>query len=251
MLGSPKRTKFKLITGVLLHNFEHCLGKIIIERMNKLESAIPIKKAIIFDLDDTLVDTFQCKWDQHKETARRFYGIDLDESTLKLHWGKPSRELVEEFYISDDTVDEKLQKFRSLDNHFLKTLKAETLPTLGSLATSGIILGIVSNARKESAHNDLQRLKLPTDYFDFIHTYEDTGTYKPDPAAFTLATSHLRTRDIEDITYVGDSLADFEAARGAGLKFIGVTTGITTESEFTSAGAINVIRSLHELLPLA
>lgn len=209
------------------------------------------KKAIIFDFDDTLVESWPHKWAQHQAVAQRFYNIDLDESTLRKHWGKPSKELVQHFYENRQSTEQMLKNFHSLDKAYPKTLISTTTKTLGQLSSSGYVLGIVSNARKESLQHDIDSLRLRRTCFDFIHAYEDTHAYKPDPRAFNRAKIELRTRDIEHVIYVGDSLIDLEASRSAGIPFIGVTSGLTSKQEFLQAGAVRVIQKLDELLKLA
>lgn len=44
-------------------------------------------KAVIFDLDDTLLKTAVIKWKHHKAVADKFYGIELTDKTLGEHCG--------------------------------------------------------------------------------------------------------------------------------------------------------------------
>ena len=62
---------------------------------------LPIK-AILFDHDDTLVATIQAKWAQHKFIAKTFYGKDLQDDEIRLHWGKPYSVLIRLLYNTDD-----------------------------------------------------------------------------------------------------------------------------------------------------
>ena len=55
-------------------------------------------KAVLFDHDDTLVGTFEAKSKQHQYIAKKWYGIDLPESLIRQHWGKPLNELYKFFY---------------------------------------------------------------------------------------------------------------------------------------------------------
>ena len=80
--------------------------------------------------------------------------------------------------------------------------------------------------------------------FDIIHGIEDTKVYKPDPKALEPMLAGLKKRGI---TYVGDSLNDFYAAQAAGVDFVGVIRGVTTENEFKEAGVNRTVASLYEL----
>ncbi len=57
----------------------------------------------------------------------------------------------------------------------------------------------------------------------------------------------LGINDKKTILYVGDALNDFYAARGAGLDFVAVTTGLTDKDSFAQAGVNKVVTSLAEL----
>src|SRR3989338_7671041 len=69
----------------------------------------PRYKAVIFDFDDTLVESRAQKWAQHKHVAKKFYNIDLKEEIILKHWGKPLPTLVAELYQNSDTP-EKINK---------------------------------------------------------------------------------------------------------------------------------------------
>jgi beta-phosphoglucomutase-like phosphatase (HAD superfamily) len=51
-------------------------------------------KAVLFDFDDTLVESRRMKWDHHKFAAKYFYNLDLTDDDIKEHWGKPMAELL-------------------------------------------------------------------------------------------------------------------------------------------------------------
>jgi HAD superfamily hydrolase (TIGR01509 family) len=209
-----------------------------------------IKRAILFDLDDTLVCSMQIKMLQHKEAAKRFYNVEIDDNKLKNHWGKPTKELVQILYGSIEPPEKLVKIFHSLDADFPKEAIPKAPYVVGQLAHNGVTMGIVSNARKHGVRDDLVKLNFALEHFHFIHTFEDTGVYKPDPGVFNKALKALGSLDIDHIVYVGDNLNDFEAARRAGLDFIGVTTGLVTVESFEAAGAERIIQTLEELLPL-
>ncbi len=77
----------------------------------------PEIKAILFDHDDTLVQTIKSKWAQHKYIAKTFYHKNLKDEELRLHWGKPFTELVELLSLTvlqSGTIFPKRTKFFSL-----------------------------------------------------------------------------------------------------------------------------------------
>jgi HAD superfamily hydrolase (TIGR01549 family) len=204
--------------------------------------------AVIFDLDDTLLKTYPIKWDQHKEAARRFYGINLNDETLRLHWGKPTSEMVRHLYEDAEDAETMVEKFRSLDAHYLKSIHDDVLESLKRIHKIGLSINVATNSSQDSATHDLERLGIPLSYFDSIFGIEKNKVYKPDPKALRPLLKALAAKGITTkIVYVGDSLIDYEASTGIGIEFIGVATGVTTEKDFREAGVTRIISKLTDL----
>lgn len=203
-------------------------------------------KALVFDWDDTLLCSVQHKWAQHRAVAKEFYDIDLPVAMLRKHWGLPTRDLVRVLYKDTEEPERMLQNFHALDHRYPKTVFEHSRSVIDQLATDYVI-GIVTNAKKQSVMEDLSRFEFPMSRISFVHTYEDTGFYKPDPRVFEQALAILKARNITDLTYVGDSPLDCQAAHNAGVSFIGVTTGVWDEAVLRRVGAETIIGSLTEL----
>lgn len=199
-------------------------------------------RAIIFDYDDTLVRTQAIKWAHHKATAKEFYGLDLTDDILARHWGMPFNDMIKIFYQNADTLENMRTANFSLEHRFPKTLQPHVLAVINRLHAAGYLLGILSAMTSDVIEPDMIRLGFNLDHFLFIQGSEETSIHKPDPGVFAPALARLARHDLSpsQILYVGDTLADFEAARGAGLDFIGVTTGLATKTEFASVKAKTV-----------
>lgn len=206
-------------------------------------------KAVLFDLDDTLLKTYPAKWAQHKETARRFYNAELTNNTLRQHWGKPTRDLVGAYYGTDDTIENMITNYRSLDEEFSKDLHDDSIKVLDYLAVHKVFIGLVTNAMRKTVLSDFTRLGINLNLFDVVQTFDEVGAYKPDPKVFEAILHKLAGHDIlaEHTLYVGDDITDYYAAKTAGVDFIGVTTGIRTEADFRLSGIDQVIGRLGEL----
>ncbi len=205
-------------------------------------------KAVLFDLDDTLLKTYPIKWEQHKETAKHFYGQTLVDEVIRKHWGKPTRELVGAYYGTSDTTENMVTNYRLLDGKFLKELHDDSINVLKFLSRHKVVTGLVTNATQETVFADLTRLGVALELFDMVQTFDDTQAYKPDPKVFETMLRTLADKGVTDhILYVGDDLTDYHAATAAGVQFIGVTTGVRTEYDFGLAGVDTVINGLKEL----
>jgi len=69
-----------------------------------------------------------------------------------------------------------------------------------------------------------------------IFTSEEMTHQKPDPRAFDVLEPHLGEFDRAQVLYVGDHLGDMQAAHGAGLKFVAVLTGYFSREDFIKQG---------------
>ena len=208
-------------------------------------------KAVIFDFDDTLVNTFETKALALQKTARDFYDFELSLETIKTHWGKPYYEMLLLLFeeVSDD-LDDILKNFEQIRKEFPSQLFDNVKETIKILKEK-VILGIVTSTSKPLVLRDLALIDLSPDNFLYIQTFEETSVHKPDPHVFEPIFRKLAEEGIDknEIIYVGDALTDFFAARDAGLKFYGVANAITTKEKFEKASA-HVLEDIKELLTI-
>lgn len=198
-------------------------------------------KAVLFDHDDTLVDTIGSKWAQHKFIASKYYGKVLTEKELREHWGKPLEELFRLFYDTED-IDKAMEHTLAHHQEFPKPLFPETIPTLRRLHAAGKIIGIITATIRFSFEHDLDLHNFPRDIIDYTQTADDTEHHKPDPRVFDPVKLCLAEKSIKpgETLYVGDGLKDMRATLGAGFNFLGVESGLVTAKEFQQHGANSV-----------
>ena len=175
-------------------------------------------KAVLFDLDGTLLDSFQLHYLAY-ETMFGHFGIDMRKelflSSYSPNWYRTYRAfgLAEEHWESANTLW--LEAAATHEPELFSGV-AEMLHELGSIYD----LGIVTSGSKSRVVNDLDRLGI-ADRFSTVVTAEDITRPKPAPEALELALRHLSISPVQAI-YVGDAHADFEMSRAAGVPFIGV-----------------------------
>lgn len=99
---------------------------------------------------------------------------------------------------------------------FIDALRFEPLPgvvdTIARLRALGLALAVVSNW-DETLPERLEAFDV-----DVVVSSAEAGASKPDPAVFRLALERLGVRP-ERALHVGDSPADQEGARAAGMRF--------------------------------
>ena len=212
---------------------------------------MPIK-AIIFDLDGTLLNTYEdlanavnyglnkCGFPTHKaEDFKRFTGNGTDM-------------MITRALPVDKRDNETLSKVRE---HYFTYYNAHsgecTRPyddinkLLDKLKGMGIRLGIVSN--KIDFMTQAIAEKYFNDRFDFVTGQRDGAPVKPNPATVFEAMRVLGVNSSECL-FVGDSGVDAETGKNAGVFTVGVLWGFRDKDELLQCGASAVISKPFELL---
>ncbi|OGC58288.1 hypothetical protein A3A70_03295 [candidate division WWE3 bacterium RIFCSPLOWO2_01_FULL_42_11] len=198
-------------------------------------------KAVIFDYDDTLVESIRPVWAKHKFIAKKYYGKNLEDEEIRIHWGKPFAELVQLLYETEDSETALAHNY-NLRGSYSKLLYEESIPTLTLLKDKGKLLGIVTANNRYGYEYDLTQHNIPSEVIDYSQTADETSFHKPDPRVFDPAILWLTEQQIQphQVLYIGDGLHDMKASLGAGFHFIGVQTGLIFGEEFKVHDAFSV-----------
>ncbi|OIO28823.1 hypothetical protein COX86_02560 [Candidatus Micrarchaeota archaeon CG_4_10_14_0_2_um_filter_60_11] len=188
-------------------------------------------KAVLFDLDNTLVDFHALKDDCVRAMAGALHdaGIKRDpKSIAEKLW-----QIYDEYGWEDQTILQKYfeNEFGAVDWRafahavvaYRKIKSARLRPyagvkrTLLKLRERGMRLGVVSDAPRLQAWIRLVELGLD-EYFDLVVSFDDTGEKKPSVKPFERALALLKMPACE-VLFVGDSASkDIGGARKAGMK---------------------------------
>lgn len=171
-------------------------------------------KAIIFDLDDTLISERQYIESGYKHISKLLSSkLDENEEELYLLLMKLFRESSEnvfnrlldklEITYSKKNIIELVEEYR---NHLPNiTFFNDVLPCLDFLKSKGIKVGIITDGY---ANAQRQKLKVvgAINYFDSIVVTDELGRefWKPHPKAFEIMKKTLLV-EFDEIIYVGDN----------------------------------------------
>lgn len=107
---------------------------------------------------------------------------------------------------------------------------ATDLPALfGELANRGLRLGLITNDAEHPAHAHLRAAGI-AHHFHFIAGFDSGHGAKPNPEPL-LAFAQGQGLPPDAVVMVGDSLHDLAAARAAGMRCVGVLTGLAGRAE--------------------
>lgn len=172
--------------------------------------------AIIFDWDNTLVDTGDAIADA-LNTALRAYNLPpWDVERVKKNNVRSLRESFSEWFGNEWEQARKIfyDRYHQAHLQLLKPMPdAEAL--LDLLATTALPLFVVSNKRGEELRLEVEHLGW-TDRFAAIVGSLDAARDKPARDPVDLALSRAELKANERIWFVGDTYGDVECARNAG-----------------------------------
>jgi pyrophosphatase PpaX len=174
-------------------------------------------KAVLFDLDGTLIDTNRLIVESFKHTLKMHLGICPTDTELISYFGEPLRYTMARY---DKTNVEGLCKtFFDYSEivHDEMTLEIDgAREILKNLKDLKIKTGIVTSKRRKMAERGLKLFGL-YDYMDIIITPEDTDEHKPHPAPLLKACEAIGV-DAEDVLFIGDSHFDILCGKNAGAR---------------------------------
>jgi HAD superfamily hydrolase (TIGR02253 family) len=195
-------------------------------------------KAVIFDLDNTLIDFMSMKKAASAAAANAMIEAGLQDAPEDLS------ERLFTFYLehgieSDDAFEEYLkQEYKAVDyqilasavNAYLKEKYLHLKPypgvveTFRELKRQGFKLGVLSDGLRLKAWMRLNEADLDK-YFDAVVTYDDTGKQKPAKEPFLRICDELEII-AEECLMVGDwPERDMQGGRSVGMKTCLATYG--------------------------
>lgn len=179
-------------------------------------------KAVIFDVDGVLIDSF--------EANLKFY----QELLVKAGYKKPTREEYEKLFhatltdvvkiLTGSTDEREIKRVWEMGKNRAVRYPDELISTPNDLEKvlnhlkEKYILAIVTS-RLTGGFKKLSHLAKIESFFKTIVYYDDTTNHKPHPDPLLLAAKRLDLKP-EECVYIGDAESDVKASKAAGMKVI-------------------------------
>lgn len=210
-------------------------------------------KAVIFDIDGTLLDSVDLHAQAWQETFRHF-GHEIPFDAIRSQIGKGGDQLLPVF-LSPEELKEKgkaLEKFRGSLFKEKYLPKVRPFPGVRELfrkvKSSGLQVALASSAKPDEL-KEFERIANIEDLVGVETSSGDAKRSKPHPDIFEAALDRLGDKVRRDeVIVVGDSPHDAEAARRADLRAVGVLCGGFPEQALRDAGCIAIYGGPEDLL---
>jgi len=199
-------------------------------------------RAVLLDMDGTLVDAFKPIITALNQTLKDFGLPPMSDTAIKRHTGRGECSMISLFGDRREAAARRFLEYH--DRHLFDIAPmdgAEAL--LDWLGAHDIPCAVVTSKSQLRADRQISHLKW-SDKISVVVGLADDRRQKPDPHTIHLACAALRLSPADTIM-VGDGPADMKAATRAGSMPLGMAHSFS-ENELRDAGAVHCFHSLPE-----
>jgi len=203
-------------------------------------------KAVVFDLDGTLVDSVELIIVSFQHAVREVLGKELSREESIAHVGRPLREQM--LIFSPEHVDELVSTYRDFNHREhdrMLTLYEGIIGLLDRLGKRGVKLGIVTSKSRLTTQMAFDLTGIEP-YFSVTVCADESARNKPNPDPILLSLAKLGVEPNE-AAFVGDSPADIQAANAAGVMSIGVTWGVFDSDTLADEKPVRLVHTISQL----
>ena len=184
-------------------------------------------RAVLWDMDGTLIDSEEFHWISWRDTMAD-EGVPITREQFLSSFGQRNDSIIPK-WLGAASTPERVERIadakEELYRHLIRVHGISPLPGVASwvhrLREQGWLQAIASAAPRSNIEVVLEALEA-AHYFQAIVSAEDVHKGKPDPEVYLMAASRVGTSPNRSIV-VEDAVAGVEAARGAGMRSIGVS----------------------------
>lgn len=206
-------------------------------------------KAVIYDLDDTLIDSIGIHIKANNEVFSDYIKEDLPAELRQRFVGMRVIDIITETinYFDLKLDPKEIYEKRSLIFFDLLLNRLELMPgainSLDLVKDGGLLIALATSGNQKYVDIVLDKFTLSS-YFDVIVTGDDVKKGKPDPETFLVTVERLRLNPAECLV-LEDATSGIKSAKDAGCKCIAVKNKHTPSQDLSKAD--KVLDSLEEL----
>ena len=203
-------------------------------------------RAVLFDMDGTVLDTLEDLWAAVNVSLGRFGLPEASRDAVRAGLGNGAAHLIA-CVAPEERREEVLAFYKPYyDAHCnIKTRPYPgILPLMARLRARGVKQAIISN-KPDPAVQELARVYFPG-LLEVAVGESETVRRKPNPDAVLAAVRQMGLT-VDECVYVGDTEVDLATAKAAGMACIAVTWGFRSRAQLVAAGATQLADTAEEL----
>jgi len=208
-------------------------------------------RAVLFDLDGTLVDSYAALTEA-VNYARRQQGLhELSSVRIRDFVGDGIERLLERAFGTSAVPRSARDDFESRYDEICcseSKVLADVEATLGELSSLGVAMAVCTNKPTSFSRKTLEFLGLAP-FFRAIVGPDVAGARKPE-AQHVLHTLSATEVNARDALFVGDMPIDVHAARNSGIDVAVVPTGSSTSEQLKAADPDHYLERFSDLVKI-
>lgn len=216
-------------------------------------------KAVVFDLDGTLLDS---KID-FEEMSRRVknillsFGIPKDDLTERhqvyrfiIGWESAFIDYCFDSKELEKVLDEMNEAINEVEYNAVQYVKRmpNAYDTLKKIKEMGVQIGIATRGSHLYSTQSLEITGLDR-FVDFLLARDQAKFPKPDPRHLLSVIQKLNV-DPDETIYVGDTVTDYTTALKAGVSFYAYKSDESRVNRLIDAGCVSFIQDLYEIIEI-
>ncbi len=208
-------------------------------------------KAVLFDLDGTLLNTNQLIYNSFEYILNDVLKVNASSEEINKTFGKPLTSTFKEYSNDQHSIEDLIKLYRQYNlEHHDSMCKAfdRVEDMLIELKKRDIKTAIVTSKLRPTAERGLKLNNL-LKYFDVIISPEDTNKHKPD-AEPALKACELLQVEPKEAMMVGDSSYDLLCGKRAGCITCGVYYTAIDINELLAVDPDHMINSPMEIIDI-
>ncbi|MGL4107053.1 pyrophosphatase PpaX [Clostridium sp. LP20] len=208
-------------------------------------------KAVLFDLDGTLLDTNILIYKSFCHTFKEVLNMELPKAEITRLYGKPLNYSFANYTDKEEVIEKMIDTYRSYNAEYHDNMCKPfegVVELLQTLINKGIKMGIVTSKRKTVAVRGMEIGGI-IEFMDVIISPELTEKHKPEAEPALKACELLGIKP-EEAIMVGDSPYDLLCGKSAGCITCGVEYTALEIEELLKVEPNHMLKSPLDILEL-